>query len=148
MTPQARVSNAPLAMNGDTNDCENDTNWLLTTPAPVATNPFNNVALPIIVERSDCGSPIDVDEDISHDSKAENRIDVEIPPRTRPKSKIGSHGTRMHKHAIVYVMQKTRHSFFRPLYEREYGDAVGNMTDRLTADQPKPLSKVLLIQRT
>jgi hypothetical protein len=99
------------------------------------------------VDSSDCGSPREEDEDMSHDSKAEKRMEVEIPPRTRPKSKTGSHGTRMHKHAMVYVMQKTRHSFFRPLGEDEQLKCVENV-GRLTVDLPIHLSKALLNQRT
>lgn len=112
------MSKAPLATNGDTNDPENVTNWLLRTPAPVATNPFNKVALPIIVDRSDEGSVKDVAEDISHDSNAENNIDVDIPPRTRPHRRTGSQGNIMHTQASVYVIQKARQSFLRPLYSR------------------------------
>jgi hypothetical protein len=54
----------------------------------------------MMVERSDCGRAWDVEADMSHDSKAEKRMEVEILPRTRPTS-TGRKGTRMQRHAQV-----------------------------------------------
>ena len=75
--------------NGDRKVFVYRTSSLLTTPAVVATNPFRSVALAIIVDRSDCGSDRDVDEDMSHASNEENRIAVAIPPNIRPKRRKG-----------------------------------------------------------
>lgn len=58
-------------MNGDANDFVNDTNWLLSTPAPVATNPFTSVARPKMIERSEEGIVSELAEETNHDSKAE-----------------------------------------------------------------------------
>ena len=58
-------------MNGDANDFVNDTNWLLSTPAPVATNPFMSVARPKMIERSEEGIVSELAEETNHDSKAE-----------------------------------------------------------------------------
>lgn len=91
------------------------TSLLLMTPAPVATRPLIKVARPIIVERSAGGSPADEDAEISHDSKAEKRIEVDIPPSILPKRSVGREGMTIQIHARVYVMQKTRQSFRRPL---------------------------------
>jgi hypothetical protein len=94
ITANPNISNRALAMNGDTKFPDRDTNWLLRTPAPVATNPLMRVARPIIVERSDCERVSDEEEDINHDSNAEKRIEVEMPPRTRPIRRIGRKGKR------------------------------------------------------
>lgn len=77
------------------------TSLLLNTPAPVATNPLTSVARPIIVDKSPEGRPIDDAEEINHDSNAENSIDVEMPPRRRPTSRIGRAGKRIRMHAQV-----------------------------------------------
>ena len=94
MTTNASINKTPLAMKGDTKLSVRDTSWLLRTPAPVATKPLMSVARPIIAERSDSESASDDAEDMSHDSKAENNMDVEMPPRTRPTRRIGSHRIR------------------------------------------------------
>jgi hypothetical protein len=36
------------------------------------------------------------------------------PPKTLPKNRTGSFGTRVEKHAIEYVTQNTRHAVLRP----------------------------------
>lgn len=104
-------------MNGETKLPVEATSWLLTTPAPVATKPFTSVARPIMVEMSPDGSAAELADEISHDSNAEKRIDVEMPPSTRPKRSVGSEGTVIQRHARPYVMQKTRHSLRRPLWQ-------------------------------
>ena len=38
---------------------------------------------------------------MSQESKAEKRIDVEIPPKTRPRNKIGSASKSVHAQASV-----------------------------------------------
>ena len=91
------------------------TSLLLTTPALVATKPLIRVARPIMVERSAEGRPAEVDAEMSHDSKAEKRMEVDAPPSTLPKRSVGTEGMVMHAHASVYVMQNTRQSFRRPL---------------------------------
>ena len=48
-------------------------------------------------------------------SKAENKIEVEMPPRTRAKSKTGREGTRSRPHVSEYVTQNVRHNRRRPL---------------------------------
>lgn len=58
-------------MNGDANDFVNDTSWLLTTPAPVATNPLTSVARPKMTERAADGIVRELAEETNHDSKAE-----------------------------------------------------------------------------
>lgn len=58
-------------MKGDANDLVNDTSWLLTTPAVVATNPLTIVARPKMIERSEDGIVRELAEDTNHDSKAE-----------------------------------------------------------------------------
>lgn len=62
---------------------------MLTTPAPVATKPFMRVARPMMVDRSPEGNAADVDAEMSHDSNAEKRMDVDMPPKMRPKSNVG-----------------------------------------------------------
>ena len=76
-------------MNGDANDLVNDTSWLLTTPAPVATNPLTSVARPKVVERSEDGMVRELAEETNHDSKTENRMDVDTPAVRRPRSRMG-----------------------------------------------------------
>jgi hypothetical protein len=70
----------------------------------------------MIVERSAAGSAAEVDAEISHDSKAEKRMEVETPPSTLPKRSVGIEGMVMQTHASVYVMQNTRQSLRRPLW--------------------------------
>jgi hypothetical protein len=120
MTTNAIIRREPLATKGDTKFFEDDTSQLLKTPAVVATNPFKSVARPMIVERSGCERASEDDDEISHDSNAENRIEVEMPPRTRPKRRIGSQLKRTHAQVIVYVMQNARHTFLRPLPRFQY----------------------------
>jgi hypothetical protein len=55
----------------------------------------------MMVKRSDCGRAWDIEADMSHDSKAEKRMEVGIPLRTRPTSRTGRKGTRMQRHAQV-----------------------------------------------
>lgn len=65
------MSSTPLATKGDANELVDDTSWLLTTPALVATSPFTRVARPNIVERSEDGIASELAEETNHDSKAE-----------------------------------------------------------------------------
>jgi hypothetical protein len=102
-------------MKGVAKFCVDPTSLLLNTPAAVATNPFTRVARPIIVDKSAEGRPIDDAEDINHDSNAENNIEVEMPPRSRPTRRTGSTGKRMRMQVKVYVMQNAKQSFRRPL---------------------------------
>ena len=101
MTAYPSRSRTPLATNGDANELLEETSWLLNTPAPAATNPFRRVARPRIEDRSDWGRARLLEEEITQDSNAENRMDVETPPRTRPSKSTGSVGIRMHKQASV-----------------------------------------------
>lgn len=101
MTTQPNTRSAPLAMNGVAKFPVQPTSWLLTTPAPVATMPLTRVARPMMVERSAEGSADEEADETSHDSKAEKRMLVETPPRTRPRRSSGIYGTRMHTHARV-----------------------------------------------
>jgi hypothetical protein len=71
----------------------------------------------MIVERPAEGKPAALAEEMSQDSKAEKSIEVEKPPSMRPINRIGMEGMAIHAQDRVYVMQKTRHSFFRPLFE-------------------------------
>lgn len=56
---------------------------------PVATNPLTKEARPIIRDKSESARAAEFAEDISHDSNAEKRIEVDIPPSTRPKKSTG-----------------------------------------------------------
>lgn len=94
------------------------TSLLLTTPAALATKPLMRVARPMIVERSAEGSPADVDAEMSHDSKAEKRMEVDAPPSTLPRRSIGTEGMVMQTHVSVYIIQNTRQSLRRPLQQR------------------------------
>jgi hypothetical protein len=69
----------------------------------------------MIVERSAEGSPAEVDAEMSHDSKAEKRMEVETPPSTLPKRSVGTEGMVMQTHASVYAIQNARQSLRRPL---------------------------------
>ena len=69
----------------------------------------------MMVERSADGSPAEEDDEMSHDSKAEKRMEVDTPPSTLPKRSVGTEGTVMQTHASVYVIQNTRQSLLRPL---------------------------------
>ena len=68
-----------------------------------------------MVDRSADGRPADEDAEISHDSKAEKRMEVDTPPSNLPKRSVGTEGMVMQKHAKVYVIQNTRQSLRRPL---------------------------------
>ena len=72
-----------------------------------------------MVESSGDETPEEEAAEISHDSKAENRIDVEIPPRTRPTYNIGSAGKNVQTQAKAYVTQKAKHTRLRPLLMRD-----------------------------
>lgn len=88
---------------------------LLTIPAALATNPFTRVALPKIDDKPADEIPDVCADETSHDSKQLNKMDVEKPPSTLPRRRIGSHGTKVQKHAAAYEMQKYMHICFRPL---------------------------------
>ena len=68
-----------------------------------------------MVERSVDGSPAEEDAEMSHDSKAEKRMEVDTPPSSLPKRSTGTEGMVMQKQVRVYVMQNTRQSLRRPL---------------------------------
>jgi len=55
----------------------------------------------MIVERSAEGSAAEFADEMSHDSNAEKRMDVETPPRTRPQRRTGMDGTMIHAQARV-----------------------------------------------
>ena len=55
----------------------------------------------MMVDKSAEASDADEAEEISHDSNAEKRIDVDTPPRKRPTMRIGRKGKVMHMHARV-----------------------------------------------
>lgn len=119
MSIHERTRRTALAINGAAKLCTRLTSSLLTTPAPVATRPLMTVALPIIWERSDWETLLVVAEEMSQESKTEKRMEVEIPPRTRPRRRMGTHGMRMHRHDKAYVMQKVRQRNRRPLRNRQ-----------------------------
>jgi hypothetical protein len=52
----------------------------------------------MIVDKSDGGRARLVEDDINHDSKAEYKMDVDIPPSTRPKSRMGKRGICIQTH--------------------------------------------------
>jgi hypothetical protein len=68
-----------------------------------------------MVDKSAEGSDADEAEEISHDSNAEKRIDVDTPPRGRPRRGMGRKGRVMRTHEREYVMQKTMQRSRRPL---------------------------------
>jgi hypothetical protein len=55
----------------------------------------------MIVERSAGGNAAEFAAEISHDSNAEKRMDVDTPPRTRPHRRMGMEGTIIHAQARV-----------------------------------------------
>lgn len=69
-----------------------------------------------MMERSDEGIVRVFAVETSHDSNAEKRMEVDIPPNKRPRNRTGRYGIVMQKQAKIYVMQKTRQSFLRPLH--------------------------------
>jgi hypothetical protein len=69
----------------------------------------------MMADKSAEGSDADEAEEISHDSNAEKRMDVDTPPRKRPTRRMGRRGKVMHTHARAYVMQKTMQRRRRPL---------------------------------
>ena len=71
----------------------------------------------MMVERSADGSPAEEDAEMSHDSKAEKRMEVDTPPSSLPRRSTGTEGMVMQKHVRQYVIQNTRQSLRRPLYE-------------------------------
>lgn len=115
MTTHASKRSAPLATKGDANELVTPTSLLLTIPEPAATKPLVSVARPMIVDNSGEETPDDEAADMSQDSKAENRMDVDTPPMRRPRRRIGIEGIMMQTHARVYVTQKARQSLLRPL---------------------------------
>jgi len=74
------------------------TSWLLNTPAVVATMPLTRVARPKIVESSEEPRPAVDDAEMSHDSKAEKRMEVENPARKRPVTRTGRNGMLIATH--------------------------------------------------
>lgn len=89
MTNQARTRRTALAINGAVKVPKYPTNLSLATPAENATNPFTRVARPNIEDNSVWETPSVLDDEMSHESKAENRMEVDIPPNTRPANRIG-----------------------------------------------------------
>jgi hypothetical protein len=70
-----------------------------------------------MVERSAEGKPAAPADEMTQDSNAEKRIEVENPPSRRPMKRIGTEGMAIHAQEREYVTQKTRHSLRRPLLE-------------------------------
>jgi hypothetical protein len=62
------------------------------TPAVVATKPLTRVARPIIALKSSLFSAAFELEDMSQLSNPENNMDVDIPPKTRPRRSRGKNG--------------------------------------------------------
>jgi len=60
-----------------------------------------SVARPMILDRSEEGSPAALDDEMSQDSKEEKRMDVENPPSRRPTKRIGMNGIEMHMQEMV-----------------------------------------------
>lgn len=87
------------------------------TPAAVATKPLTNVALPMILLNSSLPRPMVALLLTAQLSKAEKRMEVEIPPSTRPKRRMGKEGMSRRVHVAAYVMQKRRQRRRRPLDE-------------------------------
>ena len=85
-----------------------------------------------MVERSAEGNAAEVADEMSQDSKAEKRIDVENPPSRRPMNRMGVERIITHAQERVYVMQKTRHSFLLPLFDLGH-NAVGYRETKLDA---------------
>jgi hypothetical protein len=69
----------------------------------------------MMVERSADARPAEEEAEMSHDSKAEKRIEVDTPPSSLPKRSVGTEGMVMQKHVRVYVIQNARQSLRRPL---------------------------------
>ena len=71
------------------------------TPAVVATKPFTRVARPIILLKSSlCNAAFEL-EDTSQLSNPENNMDVDIPPKTRPKRSKGKDGKSRRPHVVA-----------------------------------------------
>jgi len=68
------------------------------TPAVVATKPLTRVARPIIVLKSSLFSAAFELEDTSQLSNPENNMDVDIPPKTRPRRSRGRNGKSRRPH--------------------------------------------------
>lgn len=116
------MSRTPLAMYGEEKSLVTQTSWLLTTPAPAATKPFRSVARPKMVERSPGERDADVDSEMSHDSNTEKSMEVDVPPKILPNRSTTKWGTVIQMQDSVYVMQKTRHNFLRPLIKSSISD--------------------------
>ena len=52
-----------------------------------------------MVDKSAGGRPSEVEEEMSHDSKAEKRIEVDVPPRILPRRRMGKEGMEMQRQA-------------------------------------------------
>lgn len=77
--------------------CVFTTSPLLNTPTAAATNPLIMVAEPKIPLKSGDDTPAVCAAETNHESKQENKIEVEIPPKTRPIRLMGSQLTKVQK---------------------------------------------------
>ena len=89
----------------------------LHTPAAVATKPLTRVARPMMVLKSSLWSAASELEDTSQLSNPENNMDVDIPPKTRPRMSTGKNGKSRRAQAVAYRMQNNRQIRLRPLWE-------------------------------
>ena len=76
-------------MKGDVNVWKTLTSLLLAMPAEKATKPLTRVARPKMEESSDWGRFMADEDEMSQASKVEKRVEVEMPPRIRPRKRIG-----------------------------------------------------------
>jgi hypothetical protein len=54
-------------------------------------------------------------DDTSQLSNPENKMDVDIPPKTRPRRRTGKKGKSRRAHVVAYRMQNRRQIRLRPL---------------------------------
>ena len=102
------------------------------TPAAVATKPLTRVARPMIVLKSSLCSAASELEDTSQLSNAENNMEVDIPPKTRPKRSKGKNGKSRRPHVVAYRTQNNRQTRLRPLCrERSKKQLSGKLADYL-----------------
>jgi hypothetical protein len=67
----------------------------------VATKPLTRVARPIIALKSSLLSAASELEDMSQLSNPENNMDVDIPPKTRPRRSRGKNGKRRRPQVVA-----------------------------------------------
>jgi len=68
----------------------------------------------IVLKSSLCSAAFEL-EDTSQLSNAENNMDVDIPPKTRPKRSKGKNGKSRRPHVIAYRTQNNKQIRLRPL---------------------------------